>query len=335
MAKPFAIWLEPLELIAIDANRTLVVASPAQTVSWVGKRFGRLIAGCAEHAGRQLRFADEPERAALGRGRMPRGIRPGPQINLEGGVVIFIVTAQQKGGVGKTTTAGNVAVLLARDDARVLVVDTDPQFALTRQLGLEDRSLGVNLVDVLAGRAAAEDAIVAGVHQIDVIPAARELAGVEMSLVGELGRELFLRDALDPVVEDYEYVVIDTPPNLGLLTVNALVCADRVLAPVSAEDEASLHGIVELRQTIARLTERLRIHSPGLVALLTRWQRNRLAARVPRIGSSQKGSLRQRGYLRALRWSHVRRCAACPSPSASPTARRRSHTAYSPSSSRK
>jgi len=160
--------------------------------------------------------------------------------------VLFVI-AQQKGGVGKTTTAANLAVLLARRDRRVLAVDTDPQFALTRQLGLEVRSL-VNLVDVLAGRAAAADAIVGDVHGLDVLPAARELAGVEMSRVGEMGRELFLREALEPLLVDYDDVVVDTPPNLGLLTVNALVCADRVLAPVSAEDEASLHGIVELRR---------------------------------------------------------------------------------------
>ena len=192
--------------------------------------------------------------------------------------MVFVI-AQQKGGVGKTTTAANLAVLLARGDRRVLAVDTDPQFALTRQLGLEVRSLGVNLVDVLAGRAAAADAIVGGVHGFDVIPAARELAGVEMSLVGELGREMFLRDALGPVVGDYDHVVLDTPPNLGLLTVNALVCAGCVIAPVSVEDEASLHGIVELRQTIARLSERLGVPPPGLVALLTRWQRARISSR--------------------------------------------------------
>src|SRR5450755_374101 len=100
-----------------------------------------------------------------------------------------------------------------------------------------------------------------------------------MSLVGEMGRERFLRDALDPVLGGYDHVVVDTPPNLGLLTVNALVCADRVLAPVSAEDEASLHGIVEMRQTIARLSERLGVPAPGLIALLTRWQRHRISSR--------------------------------------------------------
>ena len=138
----------------------------------------------------------------------------------------------------------------------MLVVDGDPQFALTRQIGVEETSLGVNLVDVLAGRAAASDAIVRDVHGVEFIAAEPALAGVEMSLVGELGCERFLRDALEPVTGDYD-VVIDTPPNLGLLTVNALVVAEFVLAPVSAEDDASLHGIRELRQTLRRLAERL------------------------------------------------------------------------------
>jgi chromosome partitioning protein len=194
--------------------------------------------------------------------------------------VTTTTVANQKGGVGKTTTAINIGVLLGREGLRTLVVDTDPQCALTRQLGLGERSLGVNLVDVLAGRAFAQDAIVAGVHGIDVIPAARELAGVEMSLVGELGRERFLRDALEPVLGSYEHVVIDTPPNLGLLTVNALACADRVIAPVSTEDEGAVQGILELKGTIAKLAERLGVAAPRLFAVLTRWVPQRISSQT-------------------------------------------------------
>ena len=181
-------------------------------------------------------------------------------------------------------------MLLARRGRRVLVVDADPQFALTRQLGVEERSLGVNLVDVLAGRAAAADAIVRDVYGVDVIAAAPALAGIEMSLVGELGRERFLRDALEPVLGDYDDVVIDTPPNLGLLTVNALVVAELVLAPVSAEDDASLHGIRELRARLSDGSPSVSAsRAPELVAVLTRWQRTRISSRTIEERSSCEG----------------------------------------------
>ena len=193
---------------------------------------------------------------------------------------MIITISNQKGGVGKTTTAANLAVLLGRQHRRVLVIDSDPQFALTRQLGAEDRSLGVNLVDVLAGRAAAADAIVPNMHGIDLIAAAPALAGVEMSLVGELGRERFLSDALKPLIDDYDDIVIDTPPNLGLLTVNALVVAEHIIAPVSAEDDASLHGIRELRRTLGKLADRLSTPSPSLMPVLTRWQPLRISSRL-------------------------------------------------------
>jgi chromosome partitioning protein len=107
----------------------------------------------------------------------------------------------------------------------VLVIDSDPQIALTRQMGTEEGSLAVNFVDVLAGHAGVADAIVTSIHGVDVIAAAPALAGVEISLVGELGRERFLTDALEPMISEYDEIVIDTPPNLGLLTVNALVVA--------------------------------------------------------------------------------------------------------------
>jgi chromosome partitioning protein len=193
---------------------------------------------------------------------------------------MIVAITNQKGGVGKTSGAANLGVLLARAGQRVLLVDADPQFALTRQLGIEECSLGVNLVDVLAGRANTEDAIVTAVHGTDVIASGRGLAGIELSLVGELGRERFLRDALEPALSEYDHIVIDTPPNLGLLTVNALVLAELVIAPVSAEDEESLHGIWELRRTVRRLAERLDQPALAIVSVLTRWAPHRISSRA-------------------------------------------------------
>jgi chromosome partitioning protein len=194
---------------------------------------------------------------------------------------VLICCANQKGGVGKTTTAVNLAVCLARQTpGRVLAVDCDPQATMTRQLGVDLRATALTLVDVLAGRAGVANAIVHNVAAgVDVIAGVRELSGVEMALVGEIGRERYLADALEPLRDTYTTIVLDTPPNLGLLTVNALVCADIILAPVSCEDEASVQGLVELRSTVSKL-DRLRDRTPELVTLLTRWVPTRVLSQV-------------------------------------------------------
>jgi chromosome partitioning protein len=223
---------------------------------------------------------------------------------------MVLAIGNQKGGVGKTTTAVNLAVCLGRRGGRVLVIDCDPQATMTRQLAIDIRSLPVTLVDVLSGRVSASDVVIADVLDgLSVIPAGRELSGVEMSLVGEVGRERFLAEALAPLTHIYDAMIIDTPPNLGLLTVNALLCADLVLAPVSCEDEASVQGLVELRGTLSKLA-RLGGEPPRLVSVLTRWSPGRvlsgvIEATVTDLGVPVVGSVPARAAVGQAAAEHV------------------------------
>ncbi len=197
---------------------------------------------------------------------------------------VIVTVAQEKGGVGKTTTAKDLAAAAAALGNRVLAVDVDPQWAMTRQLGIQVNTEGLpfSTADVLAGRIEAAAVRVAHEEGFDVLPGSRDLRGIEMALVGEVARETRLGQALADLQDGYDLVVIDTPPNLGMLTVNALVPADIVIAPVAADDEGGVQGIAELRATLTKLGPlRSGRSAPELRVIITRWdQRLRMNAVV-------------------------------------------------------
>ncbi len=187
---------------------------------------------------------------------------------------MIVTVAQEKGGVGKTTTAKDLAAAAAHLGHRVLAIDVDPQWALTRQLGVQVNTdkAPFSTADVLAGRIEGGDVRIKHEEGFDVMPGSRDLRGVEMALVGEVARETRLSQAVADLADDYDLVVIDTPPNLGMLTVNALVPADIVVAPVAADDEGAVQGLAELRATLSKLAPlRPGRDAPELRVIVTRW----------------------------------------------------------------
>ncbi len=149
-------------------------------------------------------------------------------------MTVFALT-MQKGGVGKTTTTLALGTELARNGLRVLLVDLDPQSNLTLALGIDPDAAAQSVYEVLLNpTAGAEFAITPTAHGVDLIPATLALAGAELTLAGRFGRELLLRTALNDVRHAYDFVLIDSPPSLGLFTVNAMVAADAVLVPLQA-----------------------------------------------------------------------------------------------------
>lgn len=192
-----------------------------------------------------------------------------------------IAIANQKGGVGKTTTAVNISASLAAAEKRVLLIDSDPQGNSTSGMGLDSKDISGTTYDLYTGRRAISE-IKRQTHfpWLEVIPAGIDLVGVEVELIQMIARERVLKKALQPIRSSYDYIFIDCPPSLGLLTVNALTAADGVLIPVQCEYYA-LEGLSALMNTIKLIKQDL---NPDLTiegVLLTMYDsRNNLADQV-------------------------------------------------------
>ncbi len=162
----------------------------------------------------------------------------------------IVAIANQKGGVGKTTTTINLGAYLAALGKRVLLVDIDPQGSTTSGLGVEKRNLAHSVYSVLVGDDAAKTCVQhTGVKNLDIIPSNIDLSGAEIELVSMENREKVLKNALDALRNDYDYILIDCPPSLALLTVNAITVADTILIPIQGEFFA-LEGLTQLMNTI-------------------------------------------------------------------------------------
>jgi len=213
----------------------------------------------------------EFEPGAIGATGRPLPVFPDPEPLLTHGPARIAAVCNQKGGVGKTTTTINLGAALAEQGRRVLLVDFDPQGALSVGLGFQPHELEYTIYNLLMERGLRASDVVfkTNVDGMDLLPSNIDLSGAEVQLVHEVGREFVLGRVLEPLIPDYDIVLIDCQPSLGLLTVNALACADAVLVPLECEYFA-MRGVALLMETIDKVSTRLspKLGMDGLLATM-------------------------------------------------------------------
>ena len=212
-----------------------------------------------------------PQAGELGPTGRPVFVFPDPPPPVEHGPARIVAVCNQKGGVGKTTTTINLGAALAERGRRVLLVDFDPQGALSVGLGIQPHDIENTVYNLLMERdVTAHDVLIKTcVDGMDLLPSNIDLSGAEVQLVHEVGREYVLGGVLQPMVPDYDEILIDCQPSLGLLTINALACANGVLIPLECEYFA-MRGVALLMETIEKVSHRLntKLAIDGLLATM-------------------------------------------------------------------
>jgi chromosome partitioning protein len=213
----------------------------------------------------------EHQAGELGPTGRPLSAFPDPEPVVVHGPARIVAVCNQKGGVGKTTTTINLGAALAEQGRRVLLVDFDPQGALSVGLGIQPHDIDYTVYNLLMERDVTPHDVMhkTGVNGMDLLPSNIDLSGAEVQLVHEVGREYVLGGVLQPMMADYDMIMIDCQPSLGLLTINALACANSVLIPLECEYFA-MRGVALLMETIDKVSRRLntKLTIDGLLATM-------------------------------------------------------------------